>query len=131
MLRFENGASADITFSRIDMLGKPLWRILGTKGAILDKGVNAINGYGGVTDVPESAGSLELTVLEDGKKVTKTVAYKKSAWERYYPAIARHLKDGEPLPVPTVEGRRVIAILNAAEKSANSGKTEPVEYEFD
>ena len=33
------------------------------------------------------------------------------------------------VPVTGEDGRRTIAVLEAAERSARSGKTEPVEYE--
>ena len=43
--------------------------------------------------------------------------------------IADHLLRGGPVPVTGEDGRRTIAILEAAERSAKSGRTETVEYE--
>ena len=47
----------------------------------------------------------------------------------YYKDIASHLLRGGPVPVTGEDGRRTIAVFEAAERSSKSGKTEPVAYE--
>jgi len=113
VVRFAGGKAADIQMSSIAMAGKPRWRILGTKGAIVDEGKGKFKVYTGSRDKP----------------VETTVPYKKSTWEEWYPNLAAHLLEGAPLEVTPESSRRVIAIIETAEKSAKSGKSEPVPYE--
>ncbi|HOM82354.1 MAG TPA: Gfo/Idh/MocA family oxidoreductase [Armatimonadota bacterium] len=128
IIRFEGGAVADVTWSHIAAIGKPLWRILGTKGAILDTGAGGNVGYEKQIHGP-SGGSLTLvTVGEDGRKEEK-VPYLESDWEQYWQDVADHLLRGGPVPVPGTVGRRVIGVFEAAERSSRTGQTEQVPYE--
>ncbi|MCH7945581.1 MAG: hypothetical protein IIC73_06145 [Armatimonadetes bacterium] len=43
--------------------------------------------------------------------------------------VAAHLADGEPLAVTAEQGRRTIAIIEAAERSNASGQAERPQYE--
>ena len=113
IIRFKNGAMADLQISNIARINKPRWRILGTKGAILDQG----------------AGSFKLATEVDGVAVEGEVKYKESTWPEYYQNLAAHLLDGAPLEVTPESARRVIAVIETAEKSATSGKSEPVPFE--
>lgn len=128
VILFENGCTADIVYSHIAAAGKPLWRILGSRGGILDSGRGAMSGYMQETDArPE--GVFELTsVGSDGKKTTDTVPYMASAWSDYYRRVADHLLLGGRVPVTGEEGRRVVAVLEAAGRSARSGKSELTPY---
>jgi len=113
VIHFENGAVADVQLSQVARVGKPRWRILGTKGGILDHGGN----------------SFKMNSQIGGLVVEADVKYKESDWPAYYRNIAAHLLRREPLAVTPESARRVIAIMETAEKSARSGKTEPVPYE--
>lgn len=125
IIRFENGAVAEVATSNISLVGKPLWTILGTNGAIVDTGEDALRGYcPEYRPVARSNGSLRLVTLRDGKREERTVPYDPSDWMTYYTDMARHLLDGAPVPVSGEDGRRVIAVLEAAKRSARSGKSE-------
>jgi predicted dehydrogenase len=50
------------------------------------------------------------------------IRYQRGTWEDYYPNIAAHLLKGAELDVKPEEAARVIAIMEAAEKSSKSGK---------
>jgi predicted dehydrogenase len=124
IIRFENGCVAEIVQSRAAHFGRPyLWLILGTKGAILDTGRDAIKGYchelngppGGSFRVRTAAGEREQPYLE-------------SDWATYYAELADHLLRGAPVPVSGEDGRRVITVLQTAEKSSASGRSEPVPF---
>jgi len=128
LLRFENGAVADVTWSQIAAVGKPLWRILGTQGGILDTGVGGNVGYEKQIRGP-SGGHLTLVTYGEGKREERQVPYLESDWDVYWREVADHLLRGGPVPVPGEVGRRVIGVLEAAERSAASGQTEPVPYE--
>ena len=128
ILLVENGVVADISISHIAAIGKPLWRILGSLGAILDSGSGGSTGYQEEISGP-SGGSFELVTVEAGASQKHTVPYMESDWLTYYSEVANHLLHGGPVPVSGEDGRRTIAILEATERSAQSRKTEPVEYE--
>lgn len=112
IIRFKSGAMADLQISSIARIGKPRARILGTKGAILDQG----------------GGSFKLATEVDGIAVEGEVKYKESTWPEYYTNLAAHLLDGAPLEVTPESSRRVIAVIETAEKSAKSGRSEPVPF---
>jgi len=57
------------------------------------------------------------------------VPYQKTNWQAYYDNVAAHLLKHEPLAVTPESARRVIAVIETAEKSAKSGVSEPVPYE--
>jgi predicted dehydrogenase len=57
------------------------------------------------------------------------VNYKESDWITYYVDMANHLLRGAPVPVSGEDGRRVITVLETAEKSAKSGHSEDVPYQ--
>ena len=124
LIRFANGCVAEVLQSTIAFIGRPyLWYILGTEGSIVDTGQNAIEGYCQKLDGPPG-GSLRLRTAEGEREVP----YKKSDWATYYADLADHLLRGAPVPVSGEDGRRVIAVLETAEKSARSGHSEPVPH---
>lgn len=57
------------------------------------------------------------------------MAYRDSDWQTYWQEVADHLLRSGPVPVSGEFGRRVIGVLEAAEKSSASGDTEQVPYE--
>lgn len=126
---FENGTVADVSFSHIAAIGKPLWRILGTTGAIVDTGNGAIEGYLHNTTGPAGGSFQMVTIGESGERKETTVSYRESDWLTYYMEVAEHLLRDGPVPVTGEDGRRTIAVLETAERSAKSGRTEIVEYE--
>lgn len=112
IIRFENGCVAELQMSSISSVPMPRWRILGTKGGILDEGKEP----------------FKLFVRHEGYPATIEVPYKKSNWQAYYTRIVDHLTSGAQLEVKPEEARRVIAILEAAARSAQSGQTEKPAY---
>ena len=123
IIRFEDGTVADITCSSIARIGKPLWRVLGTEGAIEDWGEGAIEGYCKEIIGP-SAGNFRM-VTDDGET---DVPYLESDWVTYYHDMADHLLRGAPAPVSAEDGRRVIAVLETAETSSRTGRSETPPY---
>lgn len=113
IVRFEDDVVADITISSIAKVGKPRWRILGTKGAIEDRW----------------AGSFKAFLDVKGYPAEIEVPYKPSTWETWYPNLAAHLLKGKPLEVKPEEARRVIMVIEYAERSAKAGKS--VDTPFD
>lgn len=110
VLRFTNGAYADVQLSTIARAPKPRWRILGTKGGLIDEG----------------KGSFTVFTEVSGYPARVEVEYRKSNWQAYYDNVAAHLLQGEPLEITPEKGRRVIAVIETAERSVRSGRAEPV-----
>ena len=113
VVRFKNGAMADIQLSSISRANKPRFRILGTKGGIIDNWKEP----------------FQVNTEVEGIPVQMEVNYKPGDWPAYYGNLAKHLLDGKPLEVTPESSRRVIAVIETAEKSSKSGKAEPVPYE--
>lgn len=112
IIRFRSGAVADVQLSTIAAVGKPRWRVLGTEGAIVDAG-----------------GQFTLHTFKNGFPVQGTIKYQESDWPTYYKNLGDHLLRGADLEVKPEEARRVIAIMECAEKSSLTGKTVKVPYE--
>jgi len=111
-VRFDNGATADLELSHLNRAPRPRWRILGTKGAIVDEGGDAFT----------------MHVGYEGHAATVRVPYKKTDWGAYYRDIVAHLTQGAELDVKPEQARRTIAVFEAAERSASSGVTETPAY---
>ena len=107
IIKFKNGTVADIQVSTVSSIPKSFWRILGSKGGILDEGkgfIKLIRGEG-------KGGELELK-------------YEETREEEYYINVADHLLLGDPLAVTPESARRVISVIETTGKSALSGKME-------
>ena len=82
VLRFDDGAHADLSFSQISALPMPRWRIQGTKGGILDDGT--------VKD------GMRLFTFLEGIKMSGELRNKASQWDKYYNDIHAHLTRTAP-----------------------------------
>jgi predicted dehydrogenase len=79
--------------------------------------------------VVDEGGQFKVVTEVSGYPAELRVKYRESAWNAYYVNVAEHLLDGAELVVKPEQARRVIAIMETAEKSSASGVTEPVPYE--
>jgi len=105
VVRFANGCSANIELSHLAALGKPRWRILGTQGALVDRG-----------------DCFDMVSYKEGTRLESKVAYLKSDWHAYYRNVADHLMLGERLSVTPESARRVISLIETAGRSSAAGK---------
>lgn len=112
VIRFRNGAVANVQQSTIAAMGKPRWRVLGTEGAIMDAG-----------------GQFMLSTFKNSIPVQGTIPYAEGTHQLYYRNIADHLLRGEDLDVKPEQARRVIAVMECAEKSHFTGKVVKVPHE--
>lgn len=115
IISFDNGTMAHIQVSSIAHAGKPQFRFLGTKGAIVDENIRD--------------GELMLYTELKGIKVETKVKCQENRQEYYYHNIADHLMNGAELIVKPEEARRLIAIIETTEKAALTGKELTVPYE--
>ncbi len=115
IIRFEGDRYAEFQTSVIAAIGKPKWRILGTKGALnINQGEKE---------------NIDVVTFVNGHREELKIPFMQSCWENYYINIADHLLTGEPLAVTAESARRVIAVFELAEKSAKTSKVQPVPYE--
>ena len=113
IIRFEGGKYAEFQRSSIAAVGKPKWRILGTKGGIL----------------METGDAIKVVTYTRGVREELSVPVMEGQWDAYYYNIADHLLAGEPLAVTPESARRVIAVLSLAERASETGQPQPVPYE--
>jgi len=113
IIRFEGGRTAEIQQSSISRAPKPRFRILGTKGALTDS-------WGG---------SFKVYTEVEGVPTEMDVKYREGQWKEYWRNVADHLMCGDPLAVTAEQARRVIAVIETAEKSSVAGKTLPAPVE--
>jgi predicted dehydrogenase len=114
ILRFEGGQFADIQQSYIAAVGKPKWRLLGTKGGI----------------IANWADTVELTSFTSGLRLEAKVPAKATfGCREYYRNIADHLLLGEPLEVRPEEAREAVAVMETAERSSAEGRSLPLPSE--
>jgi len=106
-IRFENGVTADFIISSIAAISRPKWFILGTKGAIEAN-------WGEEIKVVSHASGIAL----ESKVEVTLPGY---GTTQYYRNIADHLLLGEELLVTAEQSRRVIAVIDAVERSSESG----------
>ncbi|MDQ3814913.1 MAG: Gfo/Idh/MocA family oxidoreductase, partial [Armatimonadota bacterium] len=115
IIKFANGCIANVQMSSIAHAGKPRWWVLGERGAAVDR-----SGHFEVTG--------DFTV--ENYAATLRVPYKQaSEWRTYYSNIADHLLHGAELKVKPEQARRVIAVLEAAERSSLEGRSLPLPTE--
>lgn len=112
IIRFANGAMADIVFSSISAAPRPRWRILGTAGAILD-------------DRTVEKGCQVMT-YENGQIVQRQVKWDAGISDEYYHNIADHLLLGDELMIKPQEARRIISVIEYAERSSKAGTSMPI-----
>lgn len=113
IIRFRNGVVADFQQSQIARVARARWRILGTRGAVQ---------YAGDHWVVNT--EIDGIVANEIK-----VPFRAGEHHKYYENIADHLLKKEKLIVTAEDARRVISIMDCAEKSARSGK--PVKLPFE
>ena len=114
IIRFEGGRYAEFQSSTIAAIGKPKWRILGTKGGLT---------------IDQNEDKVNVVTFINGYQEELKVPFMQSCWDNYYLNIADHLLTGEALSVTAESARRVIAVFELAEKSVKTGKPQLVPYE--
>ncbi len=103
IILFEGGRYADFQTSSISAIGKPKWRILGTKGGLtLNHGEDKIN----------------VVTFINGHREELKIPFPEGDWSGYYINIADHLLTKEPLKVTPESALQVINVLEMAEKNS-------------
>jgi len=136
-LHYSNGCEADFTHSDLAFIPKPKWYLLGTRGSIVgawrDMTIYEADPvrYYQATEIPAGELGADLSVrrLQGREQIIEQTLPKPPQLNfPFYHNLADHLLLGEPLAVPVAHTARVIAVLEAARRSAeNNGRLEQVE----
>ena len=141
-LRFAGGQEMEFTHSDIAAARKPKWYLLGTRGAIVGQwrdvtsyAVDPLH-YFDAHEIPATEMSPELTLHQrisnsqpasDGQIVQQSLPLPAPERYAFHRNLADHLLLGEPLEVTARDSARVVAVLEAAARSAeNDGWPERV-----
>ena len=131
-IRFDSGHEAEFLHSDIAAVAKPKWYLLGTEGAIVGYWRNVKQYeidplvYYHEHDIPPTEMTPELVLHQyrrSGQIVTRELDLPGRRDYAIYGNLADHLLLGEPLTAPVEDSVRVVAILEAAARSAANGGT--------
>ncbi|MGD8881582.1 MAG: Gfo/Idh/MocA family oxidoreductase [Desulfobacterales bacterium] len=131
-IRFAGGQEAEFIHSDIAAVRKPKWYLLGTEGAIIGRWRDVVEYeldpdlYFEQHAIPATEMPADLTLHcrhHSGQIVTQNLAIPQRQHYLFHQNIADHLLTGEPLAAPLEHSVRVVAILEAAAKSAANGGT--------
>ena len=131
-IRFAGGQEAEFIHSDIAAVRKPKWYLLGTQGAIIGHWKDVVEYeidpdlYFEQHAIPTTEIPADLTLHRrhrSGQIVTQNLAIPQRQHYLFHQNIADHLLTGEPLAAPLEHSVRVVAILEAAAKSAANGGT--------
>jgi predicted dehydrogenase len=106
-IRFENGVTADYWISSIAAISRPKWLILGTKGALTADWKDEIRVVSYASGIRQDS-TVKVTLPGYGST-------------QYYRNVADHLLLGEELLVQPEQARRVISVIDAAQRSSELG----------
>ena len=131
-IRFAGGQEAEFIHSDIAAVRKPKWYLLGTDGAIIGYWKDVVEYemdpvvYFKQHDIPATEMPADLRLHRrhpSGQIVTQKLAVPERKHYLFHQNIADHLLTGEPIVAPLEHSVRVVAILEAAAKSAANGGT--------
>lgn len=112
MLRFKGGASAMVEVSQVSHVIASRWVILGTKGSLI---------------AHSDSGPVIVKYQDKSGKIKEyRPKMERANWQSFYKNIRDHLLKNKPLCVNPEEARKVVSVIEAAKRSAKSGKSEKV-----
>lgn len=126
-IRFSGGQEAEFIHSDICAIRKPKWYLLGTEGAIIGqwRDVTCYQPdpllYFQAHDIPATEMIPELTLHRrnpSGQIVAQKLVTPKPQDHSFYINLTDHLLTGEPIEAPVEQSALVVAILEAAARSA-------------
>ena len=130
LIRFDNGCEAEFLHSDIAAARKPKWYLLGTRGAIVGHWQDVTSHlphpvhYYESHDIPatEMPPRLILSTRDERGAVTsREMALASPEPFGFHRNLADHILWGEPLAAPLEDSIKVVAILEAAARSAAAG----------
>jgi predicted dehydrogenase len=132
LIRFAGGQEAEFMHSDIAAIRKPKWYLLGTEGAIVghwrDVATYEIDPvlYFHRHDIPPTEMPPDLTLQRrhrSGDVVVQKLGMPRREDYLFHRNLADHLLTGEPIAAPLKDSVTVVAVLEAAARSAAKGGT--------
>jgi scyllo-inositol 2-dehydrogenase (NADP+) len=127
LLRFASGVLYSIELSNLSRYDKPRWLVLGEIGSLVKHGLDPQEPAmlaGNIEAAGEDPGNrARITTEVSGLTTEMVVETVRSDWTEYYRNITDVLAGRADLIVKPEQVRRVIAILDAAMQSAETGET--------
>jgi len=129
-IQFSGGQQAFFMQSDVAAAPKPKWYVLGTAGAVVGEWqlrTDTVRGPDGELDEqrvrPTDLPARVVVLRPDGDGGVHRETLSLPARDRlaFYRNLTGHLLHGEPLAVPAMEARRVVAVMEAATESAARG----------
>jgi predicted dehydrogenase len=129
-IRFAGGQEAEFIHSDVAAIRKPKWYLLGTRGAIVGQwedvevfDVDPVHYYRR-QEIPATEMVPQLTLslrCPSGQLVAQELPVPAREAYPFHRNIADYLLTGEPIAAPLEDSVRVVAILEAASRSADRG----------
>ncbi|HEV8637020.1 MAG TPA: Gfo/Idh/MocA family oxidoreductase [Chloroflexota bacterium] len=125
-LDFADGTLYAIEVGNLARPEKPRWYVLGETGGLVKYGLDPQERAFGATGNPDDAAELpeeraRVTTLVAGQPAEVRLESVRGSWTGYYANVSAHLNEGAPLEVTAEQAREVIAVLDAAVRSAATG----------
>ena len=134
-MRFSGGQEAEFIHSDVAAVRKPKWYLLGTTGAIVGQwedvtvfDVDPVHYYRR-HEIPATEMVPELSLFHrcpSGQVVAQELPVPARQAYPFHRNLADHLLTGEPIAAPLEDSVRVVAVLEAASRSAAKGGTQEV-----
>ena len=126
LIRFENGALFCAEVSNLARISKPRWYVLGTRGSVVKEGLDPQEPsmIRGEIDAAEEAPEHRTQVSTELNGITTemTLDSVRGNWRSYYENISDVLNNGKELAVTPRSVRNVMAVLDAATASLETGE---------
>ena len=127
-VRFDSGLVYRLELSNRARLGKPHWFVIGDKGALTKEGVDPQERamlQGDIKSAREDPANYALVATDlDGLHSEMRLTTLAGDWTAYYRNIADVLEESAKLVVTAEQARRGVAVLQAMERSIDSGEAE-------
>jgi predicted dehydrogenase len=124
-LRHQSGARSHLHAGVHAADGPPRFRVLGTNGALVCRGLDPQEGQLREGMAPDDAAyghraDEDAATFHDGDAVQR-LAMEAGAWPAFYAGVRDAIRQGAPAPVPAADAVGVLTVLEAARESARRG----------
>ncbi len=123
---FSNGVEARVETSSLTKSHKPRWRVFGTLGTLTKEGIDPqeqamiAGNIDAAKENPQHRAVIHTNSNTQSEVILDTVP---GRWRSFYENIAHAIENRDELAVTPESCRQTIAIIEAARKSADTGKT--------
>ena len=126
IISFANGVDAHINTSSLARCSKPRWYVLGTEGALVKEGLDPQERAMIAGDIDaareDPAHRARLYTAVGGQPAETVLETVPGRWRSFYENIAAALHQREQLAVRPESVRAVMAVIDAAQRSAAQGQ---------